>query len=537
MTLQVTYSVSAGVTSDISSRVFMASERLGLPGVSLTQNAEEGSVGISTLVVDDSDSTLTLKGHRRIYFTETSAPTGQQVIANTYVGKKEISRGDWRVGPLARTFSVELADANTLISRRLVVGSDGNRPAETDVQRIQWLYGTTEANEFNGSSTYINTSGPVAMDAVDYRGQSVTQIIDDCAQASGKNWWIIYEESLGEFSLWYDFATSTAYSSTIRLSNDEADVDDSTTFAYFPDAKLSQDPSRVYSGTLVDFSPAAGEAASWVYEQQISTGNEFVFRDVAYPSHNVKTEAKARARAVRYNADSDEEDEVIKLSFVVPAGNVNSLMHGHRIEVKGTQWGLTGGHDYTSFTWMRALNRTVTQLAPTHYRIDVELTPVPTFTVAGQGILYGLHGGGPPGGAALWADDGDDPAAGQWPSPKTGPMDYYQPQPNRVGFTMTAAGTVSATFSGSLICLAPGGNDITWAITVLHADASFDTYALDGVFGATSGVAPSWEISASDIPVVSGDIVYGKVLSAAAFNMPAGIGANHFFRVTGSFAG
>ena len=73
MTLQVVYSVSAGVTSDLSSRVFMASERLGLPPFSITQNAEEGSVAHSTLVVDDPSGDLVLKGHRRVYFVETSA--------------------------------------------------------------------------------------------------------------------------------------------------------------------------------------------------------------------------------------------------------------------------------------------------------------------------------------------------------------------------------------------------------------------------------------------------------------------------------
>lgn len=372
MTLQIINSTTAGATQDLSTRVFMASERLNLPPFSITQNAEEGSVAHSTLVVDDNDSTLTLKGHRRVYFVETSAPTGQQVIGNTYIGTKTITRGDWVVGPLARTFSVQLADQNTLISRRLMVGADANRPAETDVARVQWLMGTTEANEFNGSSTYISTTGPVAMDAVNYQGQSVTQILSDCSQASGKNWWVIYEESLGEFSLWYDFHTSQFYTSAIRLSNDEVDIDDLVTFAYFPTAEMTEDPSRVYSGTLIDFQPANTETTTWIYETQISTGNEFVFRDVAYPSVNVKTETKARARAVRYNADSDEEDIVFNVSFVVPSAQVNDLMHGMSINIKGTHW--TG---YTDFASTRCLKRTVTQLSSTHYRIDAELTPIP----------------------------------------------------------------------------------------------------------------------------------------------------------------
>lgn len=378
MTLQIINSTTAGATQDLSSRVFMASDRLNLPPFSITQNAEEGSVAHSTLVVDDPSGNLTLKGHRRVYFVETSAPAGQQVIGNTYIGTKTIDRGDWNVGPLARSFSVQLADANTLIGRRLMVGADANRPAETDVQRVQWLLTTTEANEFNASNTYINTANPVSMDAADYRQQNVNAILNDCSQASHKNYWVIYVESLGEFSLWYDWDYSATYSSTIRLSNDEADIDDSTTFAYFHTSTLTQDPSRVYSGTLVPFQPANTETTSWVYETQVSTGAEFVYRDVSYPSVNVHTEAKARARAQRYNANSDEEDDVVHVSFVVPAAKVNAYMHGHRIETKGTHWGFTGGNDYTTFTWMRGLNRTVTQLSSTHYRIDADLSPIVT---------------------------------------------------------------------------------------------------------------------------------------------------------------
>jgi len=380
MTLQVVYSVSAGVTQDLSTQVFMASERLGLPPFSITQNAEEGSVGMSSLVVDDPLGTQVLKGHRRIYFVETSAPAGSQVIGNTYVGAKTIDRGDWVVGPLARTYTVNLADANTLIGRRIVVGSDGNRPAETDVQRVQWLLTTTEANEFNGSSTYVNTAGGIAMDAVDYRGQSVENILNDCSQASGKNYWVIYEEALGEFSLWYDFDYSATYDSALLLSNDEADIDDSTTFAYFPTSPLTQDPGRVYSGTYLPYD------GGWVYEQMTATGDEFVFRDVAYPSFNVKSEAKARARAVRYNTGSSTEEDVFKVSFVVPAASVNGLMHGMRIQIKGTHWGFTGGNDYTAFTQTRCLNRTVTQLSSTHYRIDAELSPVNMVTP--RAVIY-----------------------------------------------------------------------------------------------------------------------------------------------------
>ncbi len=58
---------------------------------------------------------------------------------------------------------------------------------------------------FLGDTTYLDTSGPVNMDAVDYRGQYVRDIIDDCAQQSGKNWYHLDVGTSGStvFGTWY----------------------------------------------------------------------------------------------------------------------------------------------------------------------------------------------------------------------------------------------------------------------------------------------------------------------------------------------
>lgn len=533
MTLQIINSTTAGATQDLSTRVFMASERLGLPPFSITQNAEEGSVAHSTLPVDDPSGNLTLKGHRRVYFVETSAPAGQQVIGNTYVGIKTIDRGDWNVGPLARTFSVQLADANTLISRRIMVGSDANRPAETDVQRVQWLLTTTEANEFNGSSLYVNTVGAVNMDAVDYRRQSVEAILSDCARASGKNYWVVYFEALGQFGLWYDWDYSEVYDSTIKLSNDEADIDDSTTFAYFHTSNLTQDPGRVYSGTVIDFQPAASETTSWVYETDIDTGNEFVFRDVAYTEANVKTETKARARARRYNAGSDSEEDVMHVSFVVPAAKVNAFMHGMRIQVKGTHWGFTGGSSYTSFTWTRGLHRTVTQLAPTHYRIDADLSPVPTVTPSaylwdattdddfGAYFAAGIY-------PIVWSCSGDlDPGLeachGVYAvSPTTGPLQTTRGTisgggfGNYLGFTFSGSGTINFTFlytaygTGTI----PPGRTFTVQILIDGVVVASKATVTTGISGISDTV------TGTNIVVGAGSVLTGRMV----YTDPGGLG-------------
>ena len=529
MTLQVVYSVSAGVTQDLSSRVFMASERLGLPPVSLTQHAEEGSVAHSTLTVDDPSGTLTLLGHRRVYLVETAAPTGQQVIGNWWIDKKSISRGDWQVGPLARTYSVEMSDANVLLGRRIVVGSDGNRPAETDIARLTWLLATTEANQFNGPTTYINTAGPVAMDAVDYRGQNVIDILSDLSQASQKNWWVVYFEASGNYGLWYDFDYSTAYTSTLSLSNDEADVDDATTFAYFPTATLTQDATRVYSAAYLPFDAADTEAASWVYEQDYTTGNAFTFRDAAYPSVNVKSVTKARLRAQRYLAATDSEEDVVSLSFVVPAASVNALMHGHRVSVKGTHW-----PTYSTATWMRALNRTVTQLSPAHYRIDAELSPLPP-TIEPFAVLYlpqsqpnNSDGHQVP---IEMESTGDDPDAGWAPAATIGPIvSNYNGTFNPLsGWTINGTGTIDLEFNSDMKGV-PVGTEVG-TVRVKNNGATVATIV------ATWSIGGVW-YGQWTLNVVAGDVLtmtleWAPNAGNRILGLPAGTGQGTYLKITG----
>ena len=364
MALQVIYSNATGTTLDISTRVSGASERLSLPGVSVKENAEEGSVPTSELIVDDPDGDLTIVGLRRIYMVETSAPAGNQNIGNWFTADRTVSRGAWHVGPLARTWSVNMVDENSLLERRLFVGTDSNRPAETDIVRVAWLLTTTELNTVD-DDLYVATSDGVAMDAVDYSGQRAVEVLRDCAEASGRNYFVWYRESAAAYSLWYNFNSAALYVSDLRLSN-AGDEDNDTTFAV-TEATLTRDPSRVYSGVLMEFD----SSASPVYVQNTATGNTFTFRDTGSSSMNVKTLAKATARATRYLGDIDEELDVVRASAVLPAAKVTGIKKGMLVECQFTHFPW-----YSGYTWYRVLTLGIEQVTPTDYKLALELDPV-----------------------------------------------------------------------------------------------------------------------------------------------------------------
>ncbi len=338
-------------------------ERVNLSesSVVLTSDAEQGAVGTSTITVDDPLGDWTITGHRWVYVLEDTADF--DMVYWGYAADRTVRRMAPNV-LTSRQWVITVTDINTLFGRRIMVGSDCNRPAETDVERLQWLTGTSEQN-FIDDTALLSTGSPVDMDAVDYRYQYATQIYDDCSQASGKNWFLypVFDGSDWVVGFWYDFGSSTEYSSDIRISNDLDDIDDVVTFAPGLATELTRDPSRVYSGVAMPYDGGT------VYQQRTATATEFARRDTSAPMVNVKTATKANARAVRYLGTINTEEDVIKTSLILPTTQVNDVLAGQRIEAKYTH--LPG---YEDFSWMRVLEKTTTFLTPREYGVDLTLS-------------------------------------------------------------------------------------------------------------------------------------------------------------------
>lgn len=360
-----------------------------------TVNAEEGSVAISTFIVDDEIGSpyINITGFRNFRWKESSEGSNSRIIFDGYTADRVISRGPFRVQS-SKQWAVNCADLNSILQRRIMRGSDANRPAETDVARIQWALATSELNLLT-DSTYVSTSNPVAMDAVDYRNQRVADIVDDCAQQSGKNYFLILNELFDppRYGLFYDRPASQTYSSSVRLTNVLADIDSTTTYAVFnDDLQLTRDPSRVYSGVIVSYT--GGDQ----YVVDASIDDAFVRRDTIAPSWNVKTAAKAQARGLRYIQDIGTEEDRITMSYLVPLARVNRLKEGHSFQVKFSH--LPG---YTDWTWVRALKRTVLAISEEFYKVTIEASPTSQTTNSCSSALSGLSmydsgmiSGGPP---------------------------------------------------------------------------------------------------------------------------------------------
>lgn len=531
MTSKYIFVPSAGSNVDISARVRAYR-------TALTANAEEGSVAISQLIVDDEESGINIIGHRTVFWQETSESSNTGTILHGFTADRDVSRGPFRV-ERARQWVVNVSDLNTLLGRLLMRGSDANRPAETDVARIQWLMSTGEMNLIT-DSTYISTTGAVAMDAADYRNQRVLDIIDDCAQQSGKNYFVLRNEFLSPpaLGLFYDFNHSTAYGSAVRLTNVLADVDSTTTYAVWnDDLSLNRDPSRVYSSVLVPFD--GGEA--FVSDEAIRIA--FARRHTIAPSVNVKSTAKATARGLRYLADIATEEDRLTMSYLVPLARVNRLREGQTFQVKFSH--LPG---YTDWTWVRALKRTTFAISEEFYKVTLEASPAAEATPAVVSCASQV------GGMTLWDSGAQefvfDPnpvpftpaitvdeqsiAIGFWAGVNNDePISGNGSTQSLSGFTMWGDGQAGNPFNYPELCLAGYKSVASGAVGTMTAQWSNSSGT-----GAASwrACATSFATSATSPVQVGSQLGGGETITLGATPTPGNLLVLCKFAITSGFA-
>lgn len=415
-----------GSTIEVTDRV----DRI--EGWELTEKAEEGSVGSGTMWLKDPDMDLDVDGLRNYFVLEDDSEATDDVIFGGFVVDPEVSRGEpnsTHYDPIGRMWALQITDRNGFWNRRVMVGTDCKRPAETDVARMQWLLTTSEAAWMDDASTYLSTASPSNMDKVDYRGQYLNQIVDDCSQHTGKNWWAqLQETGAGRKTAGWYARGATAYSSDLFLSNDPADWTDSEiadgTSLVWPIAdqtKLRRDTSRVYTGVYLRY--ANGTKA--IYRRNAAAVAIYGVRDYVADYPNLKTKAKAIARATRLLNDLADPDERITTKVRLPKGKASMLRAGMRVPFKATH--LPG---YTSSRWMRVLSVTISPVgAGEHYDLDLELqgpgTDAPgLFT--GDAFAALLRSTGDYGVGPYFLTEGGAAGGGWFLEPEVGPLSVVQ---------------------------------------------------------------------------------------------------------------
>ena len=373
----VYYSPTVGAITGWSENLGTDVVRLGT--MALSASAEQGEAAICGLQLDDPNADVghdgdAIVGLKQVRITESAAPVGRRRVWTGYVADRTYSRGTGGSPSLivdaARVIDVSLVDINAFLNFRIFHESDANRPAETDIARVTWLLSHSYVSSTLIDHGLVDSSDGVDMDEVDYRGQHPVDILNDCAQQSGRNYYVYYHEASGDFALAYFRVIDTVNlidPDVFRLSNVLTDVDNDVTFAPTQDARLVRDPSRIASAVYMPYTGGN------VYRSNSDTQEQFGPRDVSAPAANVKTVAQANARADRYLEENASEDDRLTIAALLPKEHVNDWYPGEAVQVR-----LSHLPGYEAFRYVRALRRNVMQDAATqdYYHVEWECTPL-----------------------------------------------------------------------------------------------------------------------------------------------------------------
>lgn len=307
--------------------------------------AHRGDVGLGGYIMDDISASLDVPALKDIVVAESSASPVR--LHTGFIADRVIKRGQMTRVSSERQWSVMVTDINALLDDQLLSSeSKAKRPAETDYDRIQWLLSTVPMNNNNVSAGQVPNTNKVQMDPLDHGASFASDVLDDCAQKSGKNYFL-YNYGSGN-KLFYDLATGSGLTSSLQVSTVTADVDGSTCFAPIGDPGMTKSPIDIYSNVRLVYAKGAVSVVNH------TTESNFRPRSVNIEATNVKTVTRATEKAQKYLDEANDEDITIDgIRIIVPAANVNDIRAGQRLRCKFPHLG------YASFTYFRCTRREV----------------------------------------------------------------------------------------------------------------------------------------------------------------------------------
>lgn len=359
--------------------------KVSVGDMGLTTRAD-GSPGFGSIIFDDPDKSLTVRGWMKVVVHETAC-TDAPILFSGYVGPRRYSRtgpnGTYKSGG-SRYIDTTLVDENAVLGIRLITEPDGKRPAESHNDRIAWLLASDYLDGLIESDDLVDTSHPRPFEEADYRDQFPDNVLEDIAGPIFRTFFVFVDGATGDRILFFDTPTATVGTSDLSISNVIDDVDNETVFFPFLDGDQVLDPSEVVALDRYRYAKGVVNEHEDDTKATFFTDNGLGYRGRADNNTRIGSEASARIMAQGILERNSEENETLTVRLILPKDKVGLIRAGQRIQ--GTFTHLDG---WESGKFSRITECTVTQW---NQRTDLYLMQL---ELNSHGLASGGGGGAP----------------------------------------------------------------------------------------------------------------------------------------------
>ncbi len=347
---------------------------------SFTQSAYRGEVGDGGFDFDDLASASDIVGLKPFVMEESDSSPSRVLTA--YIADRTLGRGPSNAVDGNRQWGVNVVDENTFLDDILLRNSDSpNRPAETVSARVAWLM--TTAAMAGVSDAGVLTTSTVMMDAADYTRQHPRDVLDQCAEISGDNFYL-RDDGAGSVAWFYDSTSSSIDLAAGSISNVLSEISDpdslgATIFApaWKEEPVLNRDPSRVYSEVSVGYDSGASVGVN-----NGTTESTFRRREIAVDDSAALTASVATAFGNQYLAQASTEEDTLECPLNLPSTKLGLYRPGQRVNTNFTHLGGSKAYRISRITWEPWED------SPNRYLVTLTLVvPVKITRFSGRGSL------------------------------------------------------------------------------------------------------------------------------------------------------